>query len=151
MISMHIFLNPTAAVSTNILFVSSHFNVHLAARPHTTLVQGLQSSLKFSAMSNSPLWVTMVTQELRKKLVSNGSGVCLQDHKAVGEGDTGPNTGGMGAYSPAPAMTPQIERQVLVKTLYSQVWLAESLLLSTSTGGKSLLSWKKPQYIPFHD
>ena len=31
-----------------------------------------------------------------------------QDHKAVGEGDTGPNTGGMGAYSPAPAMTPEL-------------------------------------------
>lgn len=28
-----------------------------------------------------------------------------QDHKPVGEGDTGPNTGGMGAYSPAPMMT----------------------------------------------
>jgi phosphoribosylamine--glycine ligase len=31
----------------------------------------------------------------------------------VGEGDTGPNTGGMGAYSPAPAVTPVIEAQVM--------------------------------------
>src|SRR3546814_10546048 len=30
-----------------------------------------------------------------------------QDHKRVGEGDSGPNTGGMGAYSPAPVVTPQ--------------------------------------------
>ena len=36
-----------------------------------------------------------------------------QDHKAVGEGDTGPNTGGMGAYSPAPLVTPAVERQVM--------------------------------------
>jgi phosphoribosylamine--glycine ligase len=34
-----------------------------------------------------------------------------QDHKRVGEGDTGPNTGGMGAYSPAPVLTPELERQ----------------------------------------
>jgi phosphoribosylamine--glycine ligase len=36
-----------------------------------------------------------------------------QDHKRVGDGDTGPNTGGMGAYSPASVVTPEIEAQVL--------------------------------------
>ena len=36
-----------------------------------------------------------------------------QDHKRVGEGDTGPNTGGMGAYSPAPVLTPELEAQTL--------------------------------------
>ena len=35
-----------------------------------------------------------------------------QDHKRVGDGDTGPNTGGMGAYSPAPCVTPEIESRV---------------------------------------
>ena len=36
-----------------------------------------------------------------------------QDHKAAFDGDTGPNTGGMGAYSPAPVVTPEIHRQVM--------------------------------------
>ena len=36
-----------------------------------------------------------------------------QDHKRVGEGDSGPNTGGMGAYSPAPVLTPQIEARAM--------------------------------------
>ncbi|TBV80099.1 MAG: phosphoribosylamine--glycine ligase [Desulfobulbaceae bacterium] len=41
-----------------------------------------------------------------------------QDHKAIYDGDRGPNTGGMGAYSPAPALTPEIERQVMTKIMY---------------------------------
>lgn len=36
-----------------------------------------------------------------------------QDHKRVGDGDTGPNTGGMGAYSPAPVMTPEMVARVM--------------------------------------
>ncbi|MXO91472.1 phosphoribosylamine--glycine ligase [Pontixanthobacter aquaemixtae] len=40
-----------------------------------------------------------------------------QDHKRVGEGDTGPNTGGMGAYSPAPVLTPELEAQVMERII----------------------------------
>ncbi len=36
-----------------------------------------------------------------------------QDHKRVGDGDTGPNTGGMGAYSPAPVVTPDVHARVM--------------------------------------
>ncbi len=36
-----------------------------------------------------------------------------QDHKAIGEGDTGPNTGGMGAYSPAPVLSGALEQKAL--------------------------------------
>ena len=38
-----------------------------------------------------------------------------QDHKRVGEGDTGPNTGGMGAYSPAPLLTNKLEEKIKKK------------------------------------
>ncbi len=40
-----------------------------------------------------------------------------QDHKAVGEGDTGPNTGGMGAYSPAPVVTPEMHERIMEEVI----------------------------------
>jgi len=49
-------------------------------------------------------------------LVDGAHAVALasaQDHKRVGEGDTGPNTGGMGAYSPAPVLTAELEGQAM--------------------------------------
>ena len=43
--------------------------------------------------------------------------VSSQDHKAIFDGDKGPNTGGMGAYSPAPIVTEQIEKEVMDKIM----------------------------------
>lgn len=44
-----------------------------------------------------------------------------QDHKRVGDGDTGPNTGGMGAYSPAPVVTPAIHQRVMEEVIMPTV------------------------------
>ncbi|MDN3608810.1 phosphoribosylamine--glycine ligase [Vibrio ostreicida] len=44
-----------------------------------------------------------------------------QDHKRVGDRDTGPNTGGMGAYSPAPVVTPDIHQRILDEVIYPTV------------------------------
>ena len=44
-----------------------------------------------------------------------------QDHKRVGDGDTGPNTGGMGAYSPAPVVTAEIHQRVMERIIMPTV------------------------------
>ena len=44
-----------------------------------------------------------------------------QDHKRVGDGDTGPNTGGMGAYSPAPVVTAEIHDRIMQEVIYPTV------------------------------
>ncbi|HHT7638696.1 phosphoribosylamine--glycine ligase [Pasteurella multocida] len=44
-----------------------------------------------------------------------------QDHKRVGENDTGLNTGGMGAYSPAPVVTPEIHERIMQQVIYPTV------------------------------
>jgi phosphoribosylamine--glycine ligase len=67
----------------------------------------------------------LVGEELSVFAVTNGREVRIlppaQDHKRIGEGDTGPNTGGMGAYAPVAIATPEllgrVEREVLLPTL----------------------------------
>ena len=44
-----------------------------------------------------------------------------QDHKRLGDGDTGPNTGGIGAYSPAPVVTPELHARIMREVIYPTV------------------------------
>ena len=58
-------------------------------------------------------------------VLSDGSSVAAfgsaQDHKRVGDGDTGPNTGGMGAYSPAPVVTDEVHQRVMERVIMPTV------------------------------
>ncbi|MBN1758535.1 MAG: phosphoribosylamine--glycine ligase [Chitinispirillaceae bacterium] len=71
----------------------------------------------------------MVGEELSVFVITDGKEYRIlptaQDHKPVGDGDTGPNTGGMGAYSPAPIATPdlmtRIEKEIIRPTLTAMV------------------------------
>src|SRR5690606_31884392 len=60
---------------------------------------------------------TLVGEEVSYHVVSDGTRFITmapaQDHKRALDGDLGPNTGGMGAYSPPPVVTPAIEEAVL--------------------------------------
>ena len=44
-----------------------------------------------------------------------------QDHKRIFDNDQGPNTGGMGAYSPAPVVTPELFKEILDKIVYRTI------------------------------
>src|ERR1700690_4259852 len=53
--------------------------------------------------------------------------VSAQDHKRVGDGDKGPNTGGMGAYSPAPIMTTEMNQRVMDEIIHPTVRAMKAL------------------------
>ena len=75
-----------------------------------------------------------------------------QDHKRVGEGDTGPNTGGMGAYSPAPVLTDALQAQVMREIVEPTVrtMAAEGMPYSGVLYAGLMLTKDGPQLIEYN-
>ena len=78
---------------------------------------GIYASNKFNSPSNKILIEDFIHgEEASCFVLTDGKSYKVlpycQDHKRVGEGDTGPNTGGMGAYAPAPLMTKELQERV---------------------------------------
>ncbi|MBM3570632.1 MAG: phosphoribosylamine--glycine ligase [Alphaproteobacteria bacterium] len=89
----------------------------LAAGKGVTVAQSVDEAIAAVDRVGAPLVVEecLVGEEASFHALTDGSTVLslptAQDHKAVGDGDTGANTGGMGAYSPAPVMTEAMNRR----------------------------------------
>lgn len=75
-----------------------------------------------------------------------------QDHKRVGEGDVGPNTGGMGAYSPAPVLTKALQQQVMDQIIQPTVDIlaAEGTPYSGVLFAGLMLTESGPQLIEYN-
>lgn len=94
----------------------------------------------------------LVGEEASFIVLCDGKNVCAlatsQDHKRLGDGDTGPNTGGMGAYSPAPVVTPDVHaralREVILPTIKGMAkegivytgFLYAGLMIGKDTSGR---------------
>ena len=76
---------------------------------------------KFKSSSRVVLEEFLEGEELSYFIIADEKSYCFfgsaQDHKRVGEGDTGLNTGGMGAYSPAPLLTKSLEKKIKKKII----------------------------------
>ncbi|MFH1571343.1 MAG: phosphoribosylamine--glycine ligase [Gemmatimonadota bacterium] len=87
---------------------------HTVEEALEALAQIMDSRVFGSAGAEVVVEEFMTGEEASLFAITDGTDfVCLvpaQDHKAIGDGDTGPNTGGMGAYAPAPVMTPELIR-----------------------------------------
>ena len=75
-----------------------------------------------------------------------------QDHKRVGEGDSGPNTGGMGAYAPAPCMTPELTRRAMAEIVRPTVagMAAEGMPYRGVLYAGLMLTDRGPQLLEFN-
>lgn len=125
---------PTASYETFDDFTAASAYVHqqpfplvikedgLAAGKGVVIVESLAQALEtlqkmFSQKNRIIIEEFLSGEEASFIVVSDGKHILplatSQDHKAIGEGDTGANTGGMGAYSPAPVVTPSLHKIVM--------------------------------------
>jgi len=90
-----------------------------AGKGVTVAMTRTEAEAAIDAIGNAPLVIEEFLSGEEASLfalVDGETAIALasaQDHKRVGEGDTGPNTGGMGAYAPAPVLTPDLERRAM--------------------------------------
>jgi phosphoribosylamine--glycine ligase len=85
-------------------------------------VRGMLRERRFGSAGESVVIEELLAgQEVSYHVVCDGERyVALapaQDHKRVADGDRGPNTGGMGAYSPPPVVTPEVEQKILTRVV----------------------------------
>ena len=92
------------------------YNVDEALKNVNEIFQG-----KFKSSNKVVLEKFLEGEELSYFSLVDENSYCFfgsaQDHKRVGEGDVGPNTGGMGAYSPAPILTSELEKKIKNKII----------------------------------
>jgi phosphoribosylamine--glycine ligase len=123
---------PTAAYERVETMADAHAALHRFGQPVVIKADGLaagkgvtvamtraEAEAAIDAAGDGPLVIEEFLEGEEASLfalVDGATAVALasaQDHKRVGEGDTGPNTGGMGAYAPAPVLTAELERRAM--------------------------------------
>jgi phosphoribosylamine--glycine ligase len=101
----------------------------IVAESHDEALLGARAMLSGESFGDAGVTVVLEERiagaEVSAHAICDGERVLMlppaQDHKRIGDGDSGPNTGGMGAYSPAPVVTPamhaRIMREVILPTV----------------------------------
>ena len=90
-----------------------------AGKGVTVAMTRAQAEAAIAAAGNGPMVIEEYLEGEEASLFALVDGevavplASAQDHKRVGEGDTGPNTGGMGAYSPAPVLTAELQARAM--------------------------------------